>query len=267
MPPPQQAPGATGFGAPVAAAAAAVALVTVLSACSGPAAADNRTVVTVAAAASLGTAFTRLAVAFEREHPDVRVALTVGGSSELAAQIVEGAPADVFAAASPATMATVVDAGLTTSKPIRFASNALEIAVAPGNPKHIDSLSDLGDDGLTVVACAPAVPCGAITTSAANAAGVSLALASEELSVTDVLAKVLAGEADAGLVYRTDVAGAGDDVDGIAIPESDATVTAYPIVALGDQDEPASRAAELWIDFVTGPAGRGTLQRLGFGTP
>ncbi|MET0934305.1 MAG: molybdate ABC transporter substrate-binding protein [Mycetocola sp.] len=249
---------------------AAVLLFTIgLSGCSGPAAADGRTVVvTVSAAASLGPAFSGLAAEFERTHPEVDVALNVGGSSELAAQIVEGAPADVFAAANPATMATVVDAGLTASKPRIFASNVLSIAVAPGNPHDIGGLGDLTDSSLVVVACAPAVPCGAVANTAASAAGISLALASEELSVTDVLAKVISGEADAGLVYRTDVAAADDSVDGVDLPESTATVTDYPIVALpSEPDDPATRAAEQWIDFVTGPTGRAALDRLGFGAP
>lgn len=257
--------------------AAAVVLGTGLSGCSGPAAAGSRAVVlTVSAAASLGTAFTDLAAEFERAHPHVDVALNVGGSGELAAQIVEGAPADVFAAASNATMKTVTDAGLTDAEPRTFARNTLAIAVAPGNPLGVDGLADLsaqnpddgspGDRSLTVVACAPAVPCGAVASTAASAAGVSLALASEELSVTDVLAKVTSGEADAGLVYRTDVAAAGDAVDGVWLPESGATVTEYPIVAL-TTDEPASRAAAQWIEFVTGPTGQATLDRLGFGAP
>ncbi|MET4638518.1 molybdate ABC transporter substrate-binding protein [Mycetocola sp. 2940] len=254
--------------------AAAVALGTGLSGCSGPAAAESRGVLlTVSAAASLGTAFTDLAAEFERTHPRVDVALNVGGSSELAAQIVEGAPADVFAAASDATMTTVVDAGLAASEPRTFARNTLAIAVAPGNPHGVDGLADLSDHSpddrsLTVVACAPAVPCGAVATTAASAAGISLALASEELSVTDVLAKVISGEADAGLVYRTDIAAAGDVVDGVWLPQSDATTTAYPIVALtAEADDPASRAAAQWIDFVTGPTGQATLHRLEFGAP
>lgn len=246
--------------------AAAVLLAFGLSGCSGPAAAEGRTVVTVSAAASLGPAFSSLAAEFERAHPDVDVALNVGGSSELAAQIVEGAPADVFAAANTATMATVVDAGLTASKPRIFASNALSIAVAPGNPHGIDGLADLADTGLVIIACAPAVPCGAVATAAASAAGISLELASEELSVTDVLAKVISGEADAGLVYRTDVVAAADSVDGVDLPESSATTTDYPVVAL-TTDGAAARAADQWIDFVTGPTGRVTLDRLGFGAP
>lgn len=248
--------------------AAAILVATGLSGCSGPAAADSRThVVTVSAAASLGTAFTVLAARFEQEHPGVDVVLNLGGSSELAAQIVEGAPADVFAAASTSTMATVVDAGLTTAQPLTFARNTLSIAVAPGNPLRITGLVDLGDESLTVVACAPAVPCGAAATATASAAGVRLALASEELSVTDVLAKVISGEADAGLVYRTDVAAADGVVDGVTIPPSGATATEYPIVLLADRGEPATRAATQWVDFVTGPAGRATLGNLGFGAP
>ena len=154
------------------------------------------------------------------------------GSSDLVAQIQQGAPGDVFASADEANMEKLTADDLQGSDPQAFASNTLEIAVPPGNPADMQSFQDLAEPGLKLVICAPEVPCGAATQKVAEAAGVTLKPVSEEQSVTDVLAKVTSGEADAGLVYVTDVMAAGDEVEGIEFPESVAAVNVYPIATL-----------------------------------
>jgi molybdate transport system substrate-binding protein len=221
--------------------------------------------ITVFAAASLGGAFTELAEQFEAANPGTTVRLNIAGSADLATQIIEGAPADVFASADEKNMAKVIDAGLVDGNPVDFATNALEIAVPPGNPAGIDTLADLAAPGVKLVVCAPEVPCGAATATAAQAGGVTLDPVSEESSVTDVLGKVSSGEADAGLVYVTDVIAAGDAVEGIAFDESAAAVTTYPIAALAPSD--ASAAASAFVAFITGDEGVAVLGAAGFGRP
>jgi len=221
--------------------------------------------ITVFAAASLSGAFTGLARDFESRHPGTTVALNFAGSSDLATQLTEGAPADVFASADEKNMTKATDAGLGVGEPVDFATNVLEIAVAPGNPDGIDGLADLDDPDVATVVCAPAVPCGSATAAVAAAAGVALSPVSEESSVTDVLGKVASGEADAGIVYVTDVLAAGDTVEGVAIDEADRAVNTYPIVALRGSAEPA--LARAFVAFVAGPDGRRVLHAAGFGAP
>lgn len=225
----------------------------------------NEDVLTVFAAASLRGPFEELGAQFESEHPGVDVAFNFAGSSDLAAQVREGADADVIATADPATMTTVADEDLLASPPRTFASNTLQIAVPAGNPADIVSLSDLSREDVALVVCAPVVPCGAAGQRVAQAAGIDLQPVSEEQSVTDVLNKVSVGEADAGLVYVSDVLAAGDKVIGIEIPDAATGATDYPIASLADSDEP-ELAAE-FVDLVTGPTGRAALDRAGFGQP
>ena len=175
---------------------------------------------TVFAAASLQKTFTVLGKTFEASHPGVTVVINFAGSQTLASQLVEGASADVFASANETQMKVVTDAGLATGQPTIFATNQLMIAVPPDNPAGIASFGDLTRKGLALVVCAPAVPCGAATQKVERATGVRLDPVSEEQSVTAVLSKVQTGEADAGLVYRTDVIAAGGSVRGITFPES-----------------------------------------------
>jgi len=222
------------------------------------------TTLTVYAAASLTATFEQIADDFEAEHDGVEVELSFGGSSDLVTQITEGAPADVFASAATANMDDLVGADLTGAEPQDFATNVLEIAVPPGNPAGVTSLEDLAGD-LNLVLCAPEVPCGAASQSVAEAAGVTLSPVSEEQSVTDVLAKVASGEADAGLVYVTDVSAAGDTVEGIEFPESAEVVNTYPIAPVADSDE-ADLAAQ-FVDFVLSASGQSVLQDAGFGAP
>ncbi|WP_182526005.1 molybdate ABC transporter substrate-binding protein [Nocardioides dongkuii] len=227
---------------------------------------DGERTLTVYAAASLTEPFEQLAEQFAATHDGVDVELSLGGSADLVTQLQEGARADVLATADTATMDRLVADGLAAGEPRTFATNTLEIAVPAGNPAGVRSLEDLdGDRGLDLVVCAPEVPCGAAALALAELGGVTLAPVSEEQSVTDVLAKVAAGEADAGLVYVTDVATAGDDVEGIAVPEAAEVINDYPVVALADSDEPA--LAEEFVDLVLGDTGRAALAAAGFGGP
>ncbi|MCR1981957.1 molybdate ABC transporter substrate-binding protein [Cellulosimicrobium cellulans] len=265
---------------PVAALAAA-ALVAGLSACATGAGTDDgatpdpaRTTaedrtLTVLAAASLRDVFTDLAADFEDDHDGVTVALSFAGSSDLGDQILAGAPADVFASADERSMARVVDAG-DAADPVAFATNTLTIVTPPGNPAGVEAFADLARDDVKVVVCAPEVPCGSATDTVAEAAGVTVHRVSEEASVTDVLGKVTSGEADAGLVYVTDATLAGDDVDVVDVPETDAALNVYPIalVAAAEEAGPEQVAlAQAWVDLVTGDAGQAALAAAGFGAP
>ena len=226
---------------------------------------DGETRLTVLAAASLSGTFTELARTFEEQHDGVEVRLSLGGSSDLAAQVVGGASADVFASADEATMRRLTQEGL-AEEPVVFATNRLQLAVPPGNPAGIESLADLdGRDDVDLVVCAPQVPCGAAALALADAADVRLEPVSEEQSVSDVLGKVAVGEADAGLVYVTDVLAAGSDVEGIAVPEAGSAVNRYPIAVVGETDE--QQLAEEFVELVTGPEGRRLLADAGFGAP
>ncbi|MGW9112151.1 molybdate ABC transporter substrate-binding protein [Microbacterium sp. NPDC055683] len=216
----------------------------------------------VFAAASLTGTFTELAETFEADHPGVRVQLNFDGSSGLATQIVEGAPAGVFAAANTTTMEQVVDAGLTAGDPELFARNVLEIAVPAGNPAGIEGFADLASPDVVLVVCAVEVPCGAATAAVEEATGVVLTPVSEENAVTDVLGKVTSGEADAGLVYATDVRSAGDAAEGIPFDEADEALNDYPIAALSGADDAA--LAQEFVDFVLGDEAQGALTDAGF---
>jgi molybdate transport system substrate-binding protein len=225
-------------------------------------AAPEARTLTVLAASSLTDVFTELETRFEAANPGVDVTLSYGASSELAQQVVNGSPADVFAAASDATMTTVTDAGLVEGAPVVFASNELQIVTAPGNPAGITGFADLADPALQVVVCAPQVPCGAAAEKIEKATGVTLTPVSEEENVRAVLDRVTTGNADAGLVYVTDVNAAGDAVQGIAFPEADRAVTNYPIGVLTSAPQP--ELARAWTDLVTGPEGRAALAEAGF---
>lgn len=243
---------------------AVVTVLAVLSACGddGDGEESSRTV-TVYAAASLTTTFERIAEEFEAENEDVEVELGFGGSSDLVAQIQEGAPADVFASADPANMDKL--GALQGQEPEAFATNSLQIAVAPGNPLGITGLADLAGEDVALVVCAPEVPCGAAAQRAAEAAGTTLSPVSEEQSVTDVLGKVTSGEADAGLVYVTDVIAADGDVEGVDFPEASAAVNTYPIATVEGSD--GADLAEAFVALVLGETGRSILAEAGFGAP
>lgn len=220
--------------------------------------------VTVFAAASLTDVFDELAAAFEAEYPGVDVVLSYGGSSALAEQVVAGAPADVFAAANESTMTTVDDAGLAVA-PTLFATNTLQLVVPAGNPAQVTGLADLARPELAIALCDVAVPCGAATTALLAAAGVEAQPDTLEEDVRAVLTKIRLGEADAGLVYVTDVAAAGDAVEGIDVPEASAVVNRYPISSLVEAPNPDAAAA--FVDFVLSQRGRAALAAAGFGAP
>jgi molybdate transport system substrate-binding protein len=221
--------------------------------------------ITVFAAASLKQAFTGIGERFKTENPGAAVEFSFAGSSDLVTQLTQGARADVFASADTTNMDKAAQAELLEGEPVNFASNTLTIAVAPGNPKKIASLKDLTRQGLNVVVCAPQVPCGSATKKVEKAAGLTLNPVSEESSVSDVLSKVITGQADAGLVYVTDARGAGDKVAEVAFPEAAGAVNTYPIALLKDSSNPG--LARKFVDLVTGESGQNVLSAAGFANP
>jgi molybdate transport system substrate-binding protein len=225
---------------------------------------DSQTI-TVFAAASLKSVFTEIGEQFDADNPGTTVEFSFAGSSDLATQLTQGAQADVFASADTQNMDKAIQAGLLDGEPVNFASNTLTIAVAPGNPKRITSFQDLTQPGLAVVVCAPQVPCGSAAQRVEKAAGVDITPVSEEASVSDVLNKVTTGQADAGLVYVTDAAGAVDKVSAVPFPESADAVNTYPIAALKSSEH--QELARKFIDAVTSQAGQKTLTAAGFAEP
>jgi molybdate transport system substrate-binding protein len=221
--------------------------------------------VTVLAAASLTETFAELGKEFQAAHPGTKVTFSFGGSDTLAQSIVNGAPADVFAAASQATMQTVAKAGDAATAPALFARNELEIAVAPGNPKHITSLRSLASPSVKVALCAKQVPCGAAAVTALSAAGVKVTPVTYEQDVKSALTKVELGEVDAALVYRTDVSAAKGKATGVAFPAAAKAVTSYPIAVVKNAPNPA--AAQAFVDFVRSAAGEKVLAAAGFQQP
>ena len=221
--------------------------------------------ITVFAAASLTESFTRLGEDFEAAHPGVRVTFNFAGSSALANQIDEGAPADVFASAAQKNMDQVTDSGSVAANPVTFVTNTLEIAVPAGNPAKITGLADFADADLKIALCAEQVPCGAASKKVFDAAGITAAPDTLEQDVKAVLSKVSLGEVDAALVYRTDVLAAGDKVEGIEFPEAGEAVNAYPIAVCAKAPNPD--AAQAFVDYVLSGEGKAVLTEAGFGTP
>ena len=250
-------------------AAAAALLLTSIAGCgsddAGGSAEGEETTLTVFAASSLTDSFAELGRRFEKSHDGVTVTFNFAGSSDLVAQLQQGAPADVFASADPENMDKAVADDLVEGEVANFASNTLQIAVPPGNPGNVSSLQDLAKPGLNVVMCAPEVPCGSASQQVEKAGGVDIKPVSEEQAVTDVLAKVTTGQADAGLVYVTDVIAAGDDVQGVTFPESSAAVNVYPIAPLKDSENP--ELAQEFVDLVTSQEGQTVLRDAGFAKP
>ncbi len=232
-----------------------------------PSTASVRGGITVLAAASLTDSFKALAAGFETSHPGTKVTLSLASSSSLATQINQGAPADVFAAADTSSMDKVAGPGgagvLEPARP--FATNTLRIVVAKGNPKGIASLADLAKPGVAYVTASPSVPIGAYAQQALRKAGVTVTPKSLEADVKAVVAKVVLGEADAGIVYATDVLAAGDKAQGVTIPDAQNVVAIYPIAVVSATKNPVT--AQAFVDFVTGPAGQGVLTAAGFSRP
>ncbi|WP_298181097.1 molybdate ABC transporter substrate-binding protein [Saccharomonospora sp.] len=235
-------------------------VMTSMTAC-GAASGDR--VLTVFAAASLTDVLPELERRFEKTHEDVDVRLHFAGSAQLAQQIAEGAPADVFAAADAETMARLDRDDLLDGPATPFATNTLTIAVPEGNPAGVTGLADLADPALTVVVCAPSVPCGAATRHVERLAGVTLRPASEEADVRSVLTKVETGEADAGLVYVTDVAAASRGVEQVRFPEAAEAVNTYPVGI--PVDAAHKDLARQFRDLLLSDEGRRLLKEAGFG--
>lgn len=221
--------------------------------------------VTVFAAASLTEVFTELGEQFEAANPGVDVVFSFAGSSALAEQIGQGAPADVFASAAPKNMQQVRDSGEVAADPVVFVRNRLEIAVPHGNPAGITGLADFAETDPKIALCAEQVPCGAAAAKVFQAAGITPAPDTREQDVKAVLTKVTLGEVDAALVYRTDVLAAGDKVDGIDFPESATAVNDYPIAPLSGAPNPATAAA--FVEFVTSEQAESVFTAAGFDIP
>lgn len=220
--------------------------------------------ITVFAAASLTEAFTKIGAEFEREHPGSRVVLNFASSTELATHIVEGAPADIFASADTRSLDTIRMSDVAVGEPRTFATNSLEIIVEPENPKDISSIRDLARPDLRYITCDPSVPIGAYSADVLARAGVDVTPTSYEDNVKGIVTKVVLGEADAGIVYRSDIVAAGSKASGIVIPDADNVVVSYPIAALGRDPSENARA---FLDFVTSsPIARSILTTFGFGT-
>jgi molybdate transport system substrate-binding protein len=233
-----------------------------MAADSSPAGASGDLV--VFAAASLTQVFNQIAGDFEASHPGVKISLQFDGSSTLARQIVEGAPADVFASADQTTMDTVVSAGLIV-KPVDFTSNSLVLAVPAGNPAGITSIDDLADPAVALLVCAPDVPCGSIATRICDAAGLTVSPVSQEPNVSAVVTKLELGEADAGFVYSTDVAASDGQL--VAIDLSAALTglasTTYPLGIVQTSANP--QLAEEFTTYLLGDDAREILAQAGFG--
>lgn len=225
-------------------------------------AAQQRVPVTVLAAASLTDVFGKMEPQFEAANPTADLRFNFGASSDLATQIVNGAPADVFASANQRQMDVVADAGKAAGTPKPFTTNVLTIVTPVGNPKGIRSFADLAKPDVTELVCAPQVPCGAATEQIEKATNITLSPASEEPDVRSVLAKVEAGEADAGLVYVTDARSAVGKVERINFPEAKDAVNVYPIVAV--EGAPQTQLAQAFVAFVLGPDGQRELTAAGF---
>lgn len=241
-----------------------MALVVVLAACGD----DGGSVegeLLVSAAASLTDAFADVEAAFEDANPDVDVVLNLGSSSSLREQILEGAPADVFASANTSNMDQVVEAGEVEGEPEIFVRNLLQIAVPSGNPAGVTGLEDFGRDELLIGLCAEEVPCGDFAREALANAGVTPAIDTNEPDVRALLTKVEVGELDAGITYVTDVSSTGGTVDGVDIPEDQNVVASYPIAALTNAPNPEAAAA--FVAFVLSDEGQAILAEYGFAAP
>jgi molybdate transport system substrate-binding protein len=220
--------------------------------------------ITVFAAASLMGTFTQLGQQFDTAHPGDTVKFSFGPSSGLSTEITSGAPADVFASASPTNMGTVVSAGDAAS-PQNFAKNTMEVAVPPNNPGKVTSLSDLAKKSVKVALCQPQVPCGVVAAEVFKNAGIKVKPVTLQPDVKSVLAQVELGSVDAGMVYVTDVMAAGTKVKGVTIPANDNASTLYPIATISSSKEKS--IAQAFVAYVLSPAGQQVLAAAGFQMP
>jgi molybdate transport system substrate-binding protein len=219
----------------------------------------------VFAAASLTESFTEVGEAFTAANPDASAEFSFDASSALVEQVIHGAPADVFASADTANMDKLTEPGLNGTEPVVFATNLLTIIVAPDNPQGITGVEDLANPDLKVVICAPEVPCGRYANEIFANAGVTVTPVSLEQNVRGVVTKVTAGEADAGIVYVTDVIAAGDAAEMVEIPEDINVIAEYPIATVAESGSP--EVGEAFIEFLTGTEGQAIMAEYGFGAP
>lgn len=234
-----------------------------LAACGGGQLAAPSTTLTVFAAASLTDAFKSIGSGYQASHPDVAVRFNFAGTPTLVTQIEQGAQADVFASADTGNMDRLVADGFTAGTPRVFAHNQLEIVVGAGNPKGIQTLADLARPGVIYISAGPTVPAGKYSLQALQKAGVTVTPKSQETDVKAVVSKVELGEADAGIVYTTDVKAAGSKVSGVPIPDQFNVQATYPMVAVKDSKNVAN--ADAFIAFVLAKGGQATLASYGFG--
>jgi len=223
---------------------------------------QSPTEIKVFAAASLTAAFTELGQQYGSANGGTKVTLNFAGSQALATQIQQGAPADVFASADIPNMDKVKDL---VGTPQNFASNLLQVVVEKGNPKGVKGLEDLANPDLKVVLAAPDVPAGKYAQQALEKAGVTVKPVSEEDNVKAVVTKVSLGEADAGIVYVTDVTAGGDKVEGVDIPEELNVVATYPIATV--KASKAQDQAQAFMDLVLSAQGQQVLEQYGFLPP
>ena len=243
----------------------ALALIILFSACASSSESQEQTTLEVYAASSLATPFVEAGVAFERDHPGIKIQFNLGASSDLARFVQEGAPVDVFASADVANMDKVESQDLLDSASVIFATNYLEIIVEKGNPLGISSLKDLSNPDLIFVTTNPDVPIGKYTAEVLKKTGVSITPDSFESNVKGIMLKVASGEADAGIVYHSEVVAADGEVDGVEIPSDFNILAEYPIGIISTSDN--KELARDFIDFLLSPDGRAILSQHGFGLP
>ncbi len=220
---------------------------------------DNE--LSVFAAASLAEVMDELVAAYTETSPGVNVAVNLAGSTTLKAQIFEGAPADVVLLANQATMSQLVDEDAVQA-PQLAAANRMVLAVPADNPGGVKSLDDLARSDLLIGLCDSQVPCGATARNILDAAGVVASPDTNEPDVKSLVAKIVSGELDAGIVYTTDLASAGDELIRIDIDPSLYEPNVYPVAVVTDGDKPAE--AQLFIDFVLSERGQSVLAASGF---
>ena len=236
-----------------------------LAACSSSSESQQQTTLNVYAASSLATPFAYAGLAYEKEHPDVKVQFNLGASSDLARFIQEGAPADVFASADITNMNKVESQDLLDSQSLIFATTYLEIIVEKGNPLNISSLQDLTDPDLIFVTTNPEVPIGKYTTEVLEKAGIAIAPDSLESNVKGIMLKVASGEADAGIVYHSEVIASDGQVQGVKIPTEFNIVAEFPIGII--KNSANKKEAQGFIDYLLSPEGQSLLTQYGFQTP
>jgi len=234
------------------------------AAAAGSSSAGQTGTITVFAAASLKETFTELGKQVEAAHPGDTVKFSFGASSALATQINSGAPADVFASASPKNMNQVVTAG-NASNPQDFAKNVMEVAVPPSNPAKVTSVNDLAKSSVKTALCQPQVPCGVVAAEVFKNAKITVKPVTLQPDVKSVLTQVELGNVDAGVVYVTDVQAAGAKVKGVTIPADVNASTLYPIAALSHSQEEA--IAQAFVAYVLSPTGEQVLKAAGFQQP